>query len=348
MQFYFRQFWTDERLRFESKDVGSEKSEMISIRSDLVPKLWVPDTFFVNEKQAQKHSVPNENGFVRIHHSGAVTQSMRLSVTAICPMNLQYFPMDLQQCHLEIEIGYSMNDIRYKWKDGPNSVGISNDVALPQFSVLGYRQRSIEISLSTVEILIARSVGAYQLQTYIPASSFVILSWVSFWINPTATTTRVLIGLINNLLIILLCIATNAYLPKISYVKALDFVVVHYLLNNKKRNEEHAAMSAENDEEVAKPAESNRNKIISRLQPVIKKLKTTNIDFWSPITTDLGSASSLTSSSCDSCLAGRLGSSDLVSLVSSFFLGMERVSSITGSSTFFTASNAAWNLLQLA
>ena len=42
-----------------------------------------------------------------------------------------------------------MADIRYKWNDGINSVQISNDVSLPQFKVLGHRQKTIEASLST-------------------------------------------------------------------------------------------------------------------------------------------------------------------------------------------------------
>jgi len=42
-----------------------------------------------------------------------------------------------------------MRDIRYKWNEGPNSVGVSNEVSLPQFKVLGHRQRAMEISLST-------------------------------------------------------------------------------------------------------------------------------------------------------------------------------------------------------
>lgn len=42
-----------------------------------------------------------------------------------------------------------MRDIRYKWNEGPNSVGVSHEVSLPQFKVLGHRQRAMEISLTT-------------------------------------------------------------------------------------------------------------------------------------------------------------------------------------------------------
>ncbi|CAH1389137.1 unnamed protein product [Nezara viridula] len=42
-----------------------------------------------------------------------------------------------------------MRDIRYKWNAGHKSVGIANEVQLPQFRVLGHRQRAREINLST-------------------------------------------------------------------------------------------------------------------------------------------------------------------------------------------------------
>lgn len=54
-------------------------------------------------------------------------------------------PIDVQW----FSVGYTMRDIRYKWNKGPNSVGVSNEVSLPQFKVLGHRQRAMEISLTT-------------------------------------------------------------------------------------------------------------------------------------------------------------------------------------------------------
>lgn len=58
-------------------------------------------------------------------------------------------------------VGYTMRDIRYKWNAGHKSVGISNEVELPQFRVLGHRQRATEINLSTgrVQRFVLRYVG---------------------------------------------------------------------------------------------------------------------------------------------------------------------------------------------
>lgn len=46
-------------------------------------------------------------------------------------------------------VGYTMSDIRYQWAKGLESVGVSSDVSLPQFKVLGHKQQAMEISLST-------------------------------------------------------------------------------------------------------------------------------------------------------------------------------------------------------
>lgn len=46
-------------------------------------------------------------------------------------------------------VGYTMRDIRYFWRDGLSSVGMSSEVELPQFRVLGHRQRATEINLTT-------------------------------------------------------------------------------------------------------------------------------------------------------------------------------------------------------
>ncbi|XP_065337171.1 gamma-aminobutyric acid receptor subunit beta isoform X4 [Cloeon dipterum] len=226
LDFYFRQFWKDPRLSFRKRP----GVEQLSVGSDFIKSIWVPDTFFVNEKQSYFHIATTSNEFIRIHHTGSITRSIRLTITASCPMNLQYFPMDRQLCNIEIEsFGYTMKDIRYYWSDGKRSVGVSSMVELPQFRVLGHRQRQSEINLSTgnysrlaCEIQFVRSMGYYLIQIYIPSGLIVIISWVSFWLNRNATPARVALGVTTVLTMTTLMSSTNAALPKISYVKSID------------------------------------------------------------------------------------------------------------------------------
>ena len=93
--------------------------------ADYIKQIWVPDTFFVNEKTAYFHVATQENQFLRITHLGEILRSMRLTVKATCPMDLSYFPMDSQLCTLEIEsYGYTMADLVYSWHDGVQSVQV--------------------------------------------------------------------------------------------------------------------------------------------------------------------------------------------------------------------------------
>jgi glycine receptor alpha-3 len=93
-------------------------------------------------------------------------------------MNLKYFPLDSQLCPIEIEscefetnvdffdlqpgdqldelkrfliflVGFTTNEIWYKWVDSPKAVSIFPEVELPQFQVMGYRKREYSYSLTT-------------------------------------------------------------------------------------------------------------------------------------------------------------------------------------------------------
>merc|ERR1719410_42101 len=145
-------------------------------------------------------------------------------------MDLANFPLDSQMCTVEIEsFGYTMSDLKFRWEDGNKSVQMSPDVALPQFLVLGHRQRLVEVSLSSgnysrllADVIFTRSMGYYMIQVYIPSSLIVVMSWVSFWLNRGAAPARVGLGVTTVLTMTTLINSVNAALPKISYMKSID------------------------------------------------------------------------------------------------------------------------------
>ncbi|KAI1286411.1 Gamma-aminobutyric acid receptor subunit beta [Halotydeus destructor] len=224
--FYFRQTWKDTRLAFKPLPTITE----LYVGAEVADRIWVPDTFFANEKSAYFHIATTKNTFLRIGANGDVLRSIRLTVTASCPMNLQYFPLDRQLCKIEIEsYGYSMADIKYVWAKGLDSVSIDDKLELPQFKVVGHKQSEKVITLSTgnysrliCDIQFARSMGYYLIQIYIPASLIVIISWVSFWLHRNATPARVALGVTTVLTMTTLMSSTNSQLPKISYIKSID------------------------------------------------------------------------------------------------------------------------------
>ena len=65
-------------------------------------KVWMPDTFFCNERHGRMHNVLVPNLYVRIFADGMVLFSIRVSLTLSCPMNLKLYPLDRQTCPMQI------------------------------------------------------------------------------------------------------------------------------------------------------------------------------------------------------------------------------------------------------
>uniref|UniRef100_A0A915MIV6 Gamma-aminobutyric acid receptor subunit beta n=1 Tax=Meloidogyne javanica TaxID=6303 RepID=A0A915MIV6_MELJA len=100
LDLYLRQFWHDSRLAFS----GILAHQNLTVGIDMVKSIWTPDTFFPNEKKSYFHETTSHNSFLRIDSNGNVLRSIRLTVTANCPMSLHTFPLDKQVCPLEIEV----------------------------------------------------------------------------------------------------------------------------------------------------------------------------------------------------------------------------------------------------
>ena len=71
--FFFRQFWQDPRLAFEAKD----GLVTLNIGSEYLKNLWVPDTYFPNEKTSYYHLATTSNEFLRIKPAGDILRSIR-------------------------------------------------------------------------------------------------------------------------------------------------------------------------------------------------------------------------------------------------------------------------------
>ncbi|KAI6239403.1 Gamma-aminobutyric acid receptor subunit beta [Aphelenchoides fujianensis] len=220
LDFYLRQTWEDPRLAFGKLDLGFAKIKELTVGVDYLDKLWKPDTFFPNEKKSFFHTATTHNSFLRIDPDGRVFTSQRLTVTATCPMNLKLFPMDTQECKLEIEsYGYTTDDIDYFWghkidvKEPPEKAVAFDKFGLPQFRRVGYR---VNITTATTNI------GFYLMNIIIPSMLIVSISWVSFWLNREASPARVGLGVTTVLTMTTLITTTNNSMPKVSYIKGLD------------------------------------------------------------------------------------------------------------------------------
>ncbi|CAH1264591.1 GABRB3 [Branchiostoma lanceolatum] len=225
---FLREYWRDERLHF------SETNRSLSLDGRLVERLWVPDTFLVNAKSSFLHKVTVDNRLLRLFPDGRLLYGLRITAKAACPMDLRKYPLDVQTCPLQFEsYGYTTEDIRFKWKDGNESIHGLERIELAQFWV-GDHEVSDEVQKYetgeyprlTIRFKLYRNIMYFILQTYLPATLLVVLSWVSFWINHEAVPARVALGITTVLTMTTFITSARDSLPKISYIKAIDVYCV--------------------------------------------------------------------------------------------------------------------------
>uniref|UniRef100_A0A1B0DHN4 Neurotransmitter-gated ion-channel transmembrane domain-containing protein n=1 Tax=Phlebotomus papatasi TaxID=29031 RepID=A0A1B0DHN4_PHLPP len=73
-----------------------------------------------------------------------------------------------------------------------------------------------------VVFVLKRRLGYYLFHTYVPTCLIVIMSWVSFWIKPEAAPARVTLGVTSLLTLSTQHAKSQASLPPVSYLKAVD------------------------------------------------------------------------------------------------------------------------------
>ncbi|KAB0388699.1 hypothetical protein E2I00_014611 [Balaenoptera physalus] len=225
---FFHQTWKDPRLAYHETNLN------LTLDYQMLEKLWVPDCYFLNSKDAFVHDVTVENRVFQLQPDGTVRYGIRLTTTAACSMNLQKFPLDKQTCKLEVEsYGYTVEDILLYWEGNGNAIQGTEKLHIPQFSFLGKTMTSKEVFFYTgsyvrliVRFLVKREVTSYLVQIYWPTVLTTVVSWISFWMNYESSAARVSVGLTSMLILNAINSHLRNKLPQFSCIKAIDIYMV--------------------------------------------------------------------------------------------------------------------------
>ncbi|XP_053705413.1 gamma-aminobutyric acid receptor subunit delta isoform X2 [Synchiropus splendidus] len=225
MTVFLRQSWHDDRLSY------NHTNKTLGLDSRFVDKLWLPDTFIVNAKSAWFHDVTVENKLIRLQPNGVILYSSRITSTVACDMDLTKYPMDEQECMLDLEsYGYSSEDIVYHWSESQRHIHGLDKLELSQFTITDYRFVTEMMNFKSagrfprlsLRFQLRRNRGVYIIQSYMPSILLVAMSWVSFWISQSAVPARVSLGITTVLTMTTLMVSARSSLPRASAIKALD------------------------------------------------------------------------------------------------------------------------------
>ncbi|XP_064637905.1 glycine receptor subunit alpha-2-like [Lineus longissimus] len=212
LNLFFRQRWRDPRLAY------TKISEPITLGYARIDEIWLPDTFFTNEKRSISHTVTVPNILLRVHPDGSVLYSQR-------------YPMDIQNCPLKFEsYGFTTREVMFDWTS-KTPVVVNGEVELPEFEVdkKNTALKNCTVSYNTgsysclqITFKLTRLFGFYITGTYIPSILIVLLSFISFFVDVRATPARISLGLLTVLSITTMNSSVSSSMAKVAYSKAID------------------------------------------------------------------------------------------------------------------------------
>ncbi|CAJ0952600.1 unnamed protein product, partial [Mesorhabditis belari] len=229
---YLYMSWKDHRLRHRSVD-------QVLVTDDRIrKKLWLPDLYFANAKEAKVHEVTAPNFNIFIDKDGTIAYSCRFTMSISCNLQLRNYPMDVQMCGIRIlSYAHIQKQMDVKWFDeGP--IRANPEIRLPEFEITnitarycngayryavtqnGYKYDNFSCLFG--KIFLSRNMGYNLIQSYIPTGLIVVISWVSFWIDRRAVPARVTLSFTTLVSLTTLGNGMRYGLPMVDYAKAID------------------------------------------------------------------------------------------------------------------------------
>ncbi|KAK8402456.1 hypothetical protein O3P69_000696 [Scylla paramamosain] len=221
---YLRQRWLELRFLNNSLTRPVDLNDPV-----LVKMLWKPEVYFPNAKESDFQYVTVPNVMLRIHPDGTILYILRLKLTFSCMMDLSSYPLDHQTCYIQIaSFVKTTRELELTWyEDSP--LKMYRRLKLPQFEMKEIKadvcNQSFHIgnySCLQAAFELRRNIGYHLVQSYLPTSLIVVVSWVSFWLDVDAIPSRVTLGVTTLLTVCSESTSFRDKMPTVSYVKALD------------------------------------------------------------------------------------------------------------------------------
>ncbi|XP_046682947.1 glycine receptor subunit alpha-2 isoform X2 [Homalodisca vitripennis] len=222
---FFAQTWKDNRLRLPE----NMTSEYRLLEVEWLKNMWRPDSFFKNAKAVTFQTMTIPNHYMWLYKDKTILYMVKLTLTLSCAMNFMIYPHDTQECKLQMEsLSHTTDDMIFQW-DPDVPLVVDENIELPQLQLVKNNTADCTQVYSTgnftcleVVFVLKRRLGYYLFHTYIPTCLIVIMSWVSFWIKPEAAPARVTLGVTSLLTLSTQHAKSQASLPPVSYLKAVD------------------------------------------------------------------------------------------------------------------------------
>ncbi|XP_011308600.1 glycine receptor subunit alpha-2-like [Fopius arisanus] len=231
LQFRYR----DSRLKFA--DIAPHFTQIYGERSTH-NLIWTPTVYVANERSSAIMGNGVKDLLVSIDPTGMVILNTRLEITLNCGLRLEKFPFDVQECPLVFESFWpnSVQEIKLDWDESP--MVVADELHLTEYRLVEKWVNGTEVSYTaaqqhyghfagnfssiSITFKLAREMGFFVMDYYIPSILIVVISWVSFWLHMDASPPRIVLGTNTILAFMTLASKVENSLPKVSYIKASE------------------------------------------------------------------------------------------------------------------------------
>jgi len=234
---YFAVSWREPRLQInESATEWTEDRtgplNQVNESPEIRKNIWYPELEIYGLDTFGHQRVLKEMSGVRIIKNKTITYELGVRITISCRMNFDNYPLDAQTCQFQVGSYYDTHETvtcnSHFIYDLDRQRSLQHFI---QIEGLPAQYKKVNLPSGTyaacgIQVRFQRKQMQFIVQVYLPSFMFVIVSWVSFLINPHVVPGRM--GLLVTLFLVLINIfnSVREQAPISSRLNAIDLYLV--------------------------------------------------------------------------------------------------------------------------
>ncbi|BES95402.1 glycine receptor beta [Nesidiocoris tenuis] len=208
LEVFLQVYWEDTRINITEELPDADDHLELTWDTTHVEeqKFWIPDLYIRQLRDMKVLSLFQEMTSVRIYRNQTMRISIGATVQIKCDMDFVLYPLDVQKCAVDFSsYKYTIPSMTFKWRDDP-PLSFPSDFGkdgyrLPKYVVSFRAEEEQHIvyygegNHSTARMLItmSRELRSHLLESYLPSTLFVIMSWGSFVVMPEVVPGRMVL-----------------------------------------------------------------------------------------------------------------------------------------------------------
>ncbi|XP_050434859.1 glycine receptor subunit alphaZ1-like [Adelges cooleyi] len=191
-------YWEDTRMRIV------DNSSQVELTWDKEPKFWIPDLYIRQLREMKVLTLFQDIASIRLYSNSTLRISIGATVIIKCDMDFVLYPLDVQTCLVDFgSYKYTLTDVKFRWRDDPLSFpsDFGDGFRLPRYVVSFVTDNRFNViyygdgnhSTARLVITLSRELRSHLLESYLPSTLFVIMSWGSFVVMPEVVPGRMVL-----------------------------------------------------------------------------------------------------------------------------------------------------------